>query len=272
MKVIDEIKNMGMNDWFELFVKIYQKIRANPVNKITMIVLAIATGLISKPMILEIINEYFKTNYNFSFFGENDSEYGIYLITIALIFNLLSHSVVMLGEYYLKKRMDRLLDVALPYWQSYDTAIEEYRVVLNHYCHLVENKLDSGGKLEKRRFDIDKTMFEALNQLSLFLTSEETRLLRMIRVLVSKSLYAELPLYRHIWETYDKPPVIYTDRVREIFDRYYKVYLCIKEKYLKNSICDLESTLALNKLDNSYSPVLDDEISKITIEEFFSNV
>lgn len=270
MKIIDDIKNMSLNDWIKLILDIYQKIKAHPVNKITMIVLAIAVGLISRPLILEVINTYYEKNYNLSFFGEKDNEYGIYLITIALIYNLLSHAIVMLGEYYLKKRMDRILDMALPYWQLYDTAIEEYRVLFNHYCYLVENKLDSGGKLEEKRCEIDKTMFEALNQLSLFLTSEEARLLRTIRVLISKSLYPELPLYRHIWEIYEKPPVIYTDKARDILDRYYKVYLCIKEKYLKNSICDLENILTTNKLDNRYSPVLDDEISKIVIKEFFS--
>lgn len=146
-KIFEEIKKMDLNDWLELFFKIYQKVKVQPINKITLIVLALATGLISRPLILELINKYCETHYKFSFFGEKDNEYGIYLITITLIYNVLSHAILMLGEYFSKKRMDQLLDAALPYWQVYDTAIEEYRVVLNQYCHYIDNKLDSGAQI-----------------------------------------------------------------------------------------------------------------------------
>jgi len=126
--------------------------------------------------------------------------------------------------------------------------------------------------LEQKRVEIDTEMFDALNRLTLFISIDEAKLLRKIRVLMSKSLYSELSLNRHFWETYDKSPGVYTGQAREIFDRYYRIYLCVREKYSKEQECDLKSLLARHHIDENYYPNLADDISEIAMKEFFLGI
>jgi hypothetical protein len=66
-------------------------------NRLTWVVVITGLGVLSKPLILEILNSIFEANWNFSITGEYDEVVGISLVIIGLAYN-----VVINREYDLK--------------------------------------------------------------------------------------------------------------------------------------------------------------------------
>lgn len=75
------------------FWGVIKKMLPKPYNKITLLVVTLGGGLISKPLFLMIINALFKTSLDFDITDANDSILGVILIGLALLYNLISQFI-----------------------------------------------------------------------------------------------------------------------------------------------------------------------------------
>lgn len=269
MKSLQDLKNLGLKDLVELLLIVYDKVKIHPINKITIAVVVIATGLISKPFWQEVLNSIMKKQYSIAFIGENDSLYGFYLLIAALTYNVISHAILIFGEYLAKRLKYKLIDSSVPFWQELDNALQEYRIVLNTYFSCIVNKGDSCGSFESDRNLLDERILKAIEKLAFFLKPDEEKLLRKIRHFTSAKFYPELNLYNHFWETYNMAPSIFTNEASTIFKDYFNAYRTLKDNFIAGKDLDIISILEKNSIDKQIEPIFKSAEAKIAMNELF---
>lgn len=84
------IKNYFTNENIDKFERVINLIKPKFYNKLTWLIVGVGLATISKPLWLEIANNIFNKNYQINITDENDIIVGFSLVTMALLYNLIT--------------------------------------------------------------------------------------------------------------------------------------------------------------------------------------